>query len=104
MERERERLGGAEREGERETIPSRLCTVSPELNPELEPKNGEFMTSAETKSQLLNQLSHPGAPPLHLYFDPVRNEHCIKDHFKSRVRKYPVTMRMVVVCAVLFYD
>ena len=57
-EKERESVctGGAESEGERERIPSRLHTVSVGL----EPTNHEIMTWAEIKNQALNWLSHPG--------------------------------------------
>ena len=55
-----ERERGREREGER--VPSRFCTVSAELPAGLEPTNCEIMTWVETKSQMLNQLSHPSAP------------------------------------------
>ena len=54
MERDRER--------ERERIPSRLCSVRAEPNVGLEHTNREIMTSAKIKSQMLDQLSHPGAP------------------------------------------
>ena len=57
--RERTSREGAEREG----ISSRLCTViSVEPNVGLELTNCEVMFWAEIKSQMLNQLSHPGAP------------------------------------------
>ena len=61
--RERERVhgGGAEREREAERIPTRLHAVSPAPDAGLEPTNGEIMTWVETKSQMLNRLSHPGA-------------------------------------------
>ena len=62
-EGERESGGGAEREGER--IPSRLRTVSAEPDDlGLDPMNLELMTWAKIKSQMLNQVSHPGAPGL----------------------------------------
>ena len=51
-----------EREWEKERIPSRLHTVSPEPDVGLELMNHEIMTRAETKSWTLNQLSHSGAP------------------------------------------
>ena len=41
--RESTSMGGAERERERERIPSRLCTVSIELDVGLEPMNHEIM-------------------------------------------------------------
>ena len=63
FERERKSIERAEREREREIIPSRLCTVSTEPDMELELTNGETMTWAETRSWMLNWLSHPGAPP-----------------------------------------
>ena len=40
---ERVSVGGAEREGERERIPSRLCTISTEPDAGLEPMNHEIM-------------------------------------------------------------
>ena len=48
--------------GEAERIPSRLHTVSAEPNMRLNPTNCEIMTLAKIKSQMLNLLSHPGAP------------------------------------------
>ena len=55
---------GRGRKRDRDRIPSRLCTVSTEPDVELELTNREIMTSAEIKSQMLNRLSHPGAPTL----------------------------------------
>ena len=52
--------GHREKEGER--IPSRLCTISAEPDTGLELMNREIVTSAEIKRQVLNRLSHPGAP------------------------------------------
>ena len=43
-QRDRENRGGAEREGEREKIPSRVCTVNAELNAGLKPTNHEIKT------------------------------------------------------------
>ena len=51
-----------QRERGRERIPGRLCAVSAEPNAGLELMNCEIMTWAETKSQMLNRLSHPGTP------------------------------------------
>ena len=51
-ERERESMGGAERETER--IPSRLCTVSAKPNMGLKLTNHEIMTCAKTKGQTLS--------------------------------------------------
>ena len=58
--RARERLsrGGAERG--RGRIPSRLHAASPEPDVGLDLVNPEIMTRAETESQALNGLSHPG--------------------------------------------
>ena len=56
------RVCKTEKEGERERIPSRLCTVSAEPDVGLNPTNQEIMTQAEIKSPLLNRLSHEGAP------------------------------------------
>ena len=62
-EREREPVcmsrGGAEREGER--IPRRPCTVNAEPDAGLKPTHHEIMTRAQIKSQMLIQLSNPGA-------------------------------------------
>ena len=55
--RERERA----EEGQRERIPSRLCTVSTEPDTGLELAYREIVTRAEIKSQTLNPQSHPGA-------------------------------------------
>ena len=65
--REREQGRGRERERERgrERIPSRLHTLSAEPDVGLEVTNREIVTWAESKSQMLNRLSHPGAPKLH---------------------------------------
>ena len=52
--------GHREREGER--LPSRFHAASAEPDARLKLMNCEIMTSAEIKSQTLNQLSHPGAP------------------------------------------
>ena len=60
--RERGSEGGAESEGERERIPSRLHTVSMEPDTGLDLMNCETMTCAEIKSWMLNQLSHTDAP------------------------------------------
>ena len=51
-----------EREGERESQAKNLFTQSTEPDVVLEPMNCEIMTRAEVKSQMLNRLSHPGAP------------------------------------------
>ena len=51
-----------ETERGREKIPSRLRAVSTESDMGLELANCEIMTCIELKSQMLNQLSHPGAP------------------------------------------
>ena len=59
FERERERPHEG---GGRKRIWSRLWTVSAESDMGLEPTNGEIMSWTETKSQSLNQLSHPSAP------------------------------------------
>ena len=50
------------REKGRKRIPSRLHSVSTEPDARLKLTNHEIMTSAEIKSWMLNQLSHPGAP------------------------------------------
>ena len=52
----------AGRERGRERIQSRLHTISMEPDEGLKLLSHEVMTRAETKSQMLNQLSHPGAP------------------------------------------
>ena len=58
--RDKEGREGAAREIER--IPNRLCTVSAEPDVGLELTNCEIVTRAETRSQTLKRLSHPGAP------------------------------------------
>ena len=58
-ERETARAERGQREIEK--IPSRLCTVSTESNAGLKLTNYETMTWGETKSQMLNGLSHTGA-------------------------------------------
>ena len=62
--RARESKQGRGRKRGRERIPSRLRSVSTEPDVGLELTNLEIMTRAETKSQTLNRLSHPGAPEL----------------------------------------
>ena len=54
--------GEGQREKGRGRTPSGLFTASTELDAGLELTHGEIVTRAETKSQTLNQLSHPGAP------------------------------------------
>ena len=68
-ERERAQVGEEQRERERkrERIPSRLRTASAEPVVELKLRNCEIMTWAETKSRLLNRLSHPGAPVFNFF-------------------------------------
>ena len=53
---------GRERDRERERNLSRLHAVSVESNVGLDLTNYEIMTRAEIKSQMINPLSHPGAP------------------------------------------
>ena len=65
-ERESTNRGGAEREGEREK-PKQAPPFSAEPDMGLQPTKHEIMTLAETKSLMLNPLSHPGAP-VRLYF------------------------------------
>ena len=57
-----QREGERKRERERERHPSRLRNASAETLAGLELTNHEIMTSAETKSQTLTQLSHPATP------------------------------------------
>ena len=52
------------RERKRERIPSRLQAVSAEPDKGLYPTNQEIMTRAKIKSQMLNELSYPGAPAM----------------------------------------
>ena len=63
--------GGAEREGERERererAPSRFHAASRQPNSGLPLANCEIMTGAKIKTQMLNRLSHPGAPVCALY-------------------------------------
>ena len=58
---ETEREWGRGRERRRERIPSKLHAVGTEPDAGLNLTNCEIMTSAESKSQMHNQLSHPGA-------------------------------------------
>ena len=53
--------GQRERERERGRIPSKLHTVSAELDAGLYLMNQEILTRAKTKSWKLNQLNRPGA-------------------------------------------
>ena len=62
FERERERAGGRQTQRGRERIPSRLHVVRAKPDIGLHPTNTEIVTWAETKSQTLKRLSHPGAP------------------------------------------
>ena len=59
---ERKHEWGRGRESKRERESQAGSTVSTKLNEGLNPTNCGIMTWAETKSQLLNQLSHPGTP------------------------------------------
>ena len=54
-----------------ERIPSRLHTVNAEPDVKLEFTNREVMTRAKTKSQMLNQLPHSGAPTQHYSLNPA---------------------------------
>ena len=54
---------GRDREGERESIPSRVWSCAEPLSG-LHLTNCEIMTWAKIKSPTVNQLSHPGAPSL----------------------------------------
>ena len=56
-DREREREQGRGRERETQAVVT---------DAGLNPTNHEIMTQAKIKSQTLNRLSHPGAPPLRL--------------------------------------
>ena len=60
-EREHKRVGEQQRERERQN-PKQAPAVSAEPNVGLKLMNSEIMIRAEIKSQMLNQLSHPGAP------------------------------------------
>ena len=59
FERDREHKQGIGKERGEERIPSRLCA-----DRGLELTNCEIMTRAKIGSQMFNQLSHQGAPPL----------------------------------------
>ena len=59
----------------RERTPSRLCTDSTEPDAGLDLRNLEIMTWAEIKSQMLNQLSHPGAPIVPCLYFKATNYH-----------------------------
>ena len=58
--------GGGEGQRERERSPRGLCTDSTDLHMGLDPTHHEITTSAEIKSWMLNQLSHPGTPEVEL--------------------------------------
>ena len=58
-------MGVTERKGDK--IPSRLLTVSTELDLGLKPTNLEIMALMEIRSQKLNRLSHLGAPRVLFY-------------------------------------
>ena len=61
LEREREQAVGRSRGKGRENISSRLYTEHG-AQCGFQSHNPEIMTWAKTKSQLLNQISHPDAP------------------------------------------
>ena len=82
--------GGAERG--RERISSRLHAVSLEPDARLELMNCEIMTCTETKSQMLNQLSYPGASKLDFFewcevkfIYPVFQHYLWKDLFPNEL-------------------
>ena len=64
--RETQSEQGRGRERGTEKIASRLCTVGTEPEVELKLTDCKIETQAETKSQTLNRLSHPGTPILFL--------------------------------------
>ena len=72
---ERESGRGAEREGERERIPSRLPTLSAEPAVRLNPMNCEIMTWAEIRSQTLTSWATQGPHNVFLSIEYLR---CIK--------------------------
>ena len=67
-ERDRERMS----RGRTESVSIRLYAASEEADMGLTPTNHEIMTSAETKSWTLNQVSHPGTPRSNI-FKPLKN-------------------------------
>ena len=70
-ERESEQGRGRERKRDRESqAGSTAVSAEPDVGIEL--MNLEVMTSAETKSQMLNQLSHPDAF-IHIQFKTFSN-------------------------------
>ena len=64
FEREGESTCWKGKERRRERIPSRFHTDSTESNAGLNFTNQEIMTRAKIKSQMLNELSYPGAPAM----------------------------------------
>ena len=58
--------GGTEEEGE--TVLSRL-RIEHETGCGAQSHDPEIMTWAETKSQMLNQLCHPGTPYIYSFFE-----------------------------------
>ena len=69
--RDRASEQGKGRQRHRERIPSRLPTISMEPDAGLNLTNHEIMTRAETKSWMVNQLGHPGAPGQRRDFYPT---------------------------------
>ena len=61
FERQREQRRGRDREGKRESQAGSVLSVHSQIRG-LNSRTDEVMTRAETKSQTLNRLSHPGAP------------------------------------------
>ena len=85
-----------ERTERRERIPSRLRAASSEHDVGLElTKNCKTMIWAETKSQMLNQLSHPGAPWFWFLSSP-----CIQTPCYVILQSFPSE----VVCVYLYFD
>ena len=68
-------MRGRGKERGREKIPGRLHAVSTEPNVGLDLTNHEIMTRAETKSHMLNQLSHLGAPVRCVLDNPIDSVH-----------------------------
>ena len=96
FERERERehtsRGGAERETERERIPSRLHAVSTEPDTGLSLTNCEIMPRAEIRSGVFNCPSHSGAPNVYLFIlrESRHEEEMGRQRISGRLSLHPV--------------
>ena len=82
FEREKEWAEEGKKEGEREN-PKQASHHRAEPDARLQLMNHEIMTWTETKSQMLNQLSHPGTPGLPYFKSFMCSDE--NDNWKERV-------------------